>query len=387
MGHRYRMGTRGRNAARALALIALCLFCLPAISASVDENRFQAYIEHHANGWIDWQNGLIYGIGRGYLSKNRNNRPLSQGVGGVLASGNIIKLAAGLYLDDTRTLKSLGNGKVTINLQAFIRDKQYQSTYVENNGDPYFEVIKVASMKGISGLTAKLLDHFSQDPAWRDLPVRTPEPRADLGDEGQPWLLLDARGLTDDRQVQPALLPKVRNEAGEVIYDVKGVEQAALINRGMISYVTTDAPVEELRNDAALTEGILHRAGLLFEVGTARAGTIEKSLSQIPVPGQPPRAAVGEAPAPRPERHRRGRYIVADVKDVQGLAKTNLVISNADAMELQAENANSQILKKCRVVVLVSSPIGGIEGGLNQRLATLAPKRGPGFSFPGDRSK
>ncbi len=375
MGHRHRLKTRGRRAARIVALIVLGLLCLPAISASVDEKRFEPYIERHANGWIDWQNGLIYGIGRGYLSKNRNNRPLSQGVGGVLASGSIIKLAAGLHLDDARTLESLGDGKVTINLKASIRDKQYQSTYVENDGDPYYEIVKVASMKGISGLTARLLDHFAQDPVWRDLPVRNLEPRADLEDEGQPWLLLDARGLTDNRQLQPALFPKIRSEAGEEIYDVKGVEEAALINRGMMSYVTTEAPAEELRNDAHLVDDLLVRAGLLLGGETAHAATIERSLSQIPMPGQAPAPAAGEEPAPRPERRHRGRYIVADVKDIQGLAKTNLVVSTADAMELQAEDANSQILKKCRVVVLVSSPIGGIEGGLPVRLAEFAPAR------------
>jgi hypothetical protein len=375
MGHRHSWITRGRRAARIVTLIALGLLCLPAISASVDENRFEPYIERHANGWIDWQNGLIYGIGRGYLSKNRNNRPLSQGVGGVLASGNIIKLAAGLHLDDTRTLESLGDGKVTVNLQAFIRDKQFKSTYVENDGDPYYEIIKVATMKGISGLTARLLDHFSQDPVWKDLPVRNLEPRSDLEDEGQPWLLLDARGLTNNTQIQPALFPKVRSEAGEEVYDVKGVEQAALINRGMMSYVTTTASAEELRNDAHLVDEILVRAGLLIGVEAAHANTIERSLSQIPMPGQAPPPAAGAEPPPRSERSRRGRYIVADVKDVQGLAKTNLVISNADAMELQAEDANSQILKKCRVVVLASSPIGGIEGGLPRRLAQLDPGR------------
>jgi hypothetical protein len=376
---RYDMGAshriKGRRAARIVALIVLALLCLPAISASVDENRFEAYIERHANGWIDWRNGLIYGIGRGYLGKNRNNRPLAQGVGGVLASGNIVKLAAGLHLDDARTLEALGDGKVTINLTAFIRDKQYQSTYLENDGDPYYEIIKVASMKGISGLTAKVLDHLARDPAWRDLPVPNPEPSADLADEGQPWLLLDARGLTDNRQVQPALFPKIRSEAGEEIYTVKSVEEAALINRGMMSYVTTSASAEELRRDARLVDEILSRAGLLLGSGEARAATIEKSLSRIPAPGQPPAPIAGDDPAPRPERRQRGRYVVAEVKDVQGLAKTNLVIGTADAMELQAEDGNSRILKKCRVVVLLSSPIGGIEGALPGRLAHLESSR------------
>jgi len=359
----------GRRPARLVALIALCLLCLPAISASVDEGRFAAYIEQHANGWIDWQHGLIYGVGRGYLNKNGNNRPLSQGVGGVLASGNIVKLAAGLHLDDVHTLESLGRGKVTINLKAFIRDKQFKSTYVENGDDPYFEIVKVADMKGITGLTAKLLDHFNKEQDWQDLPVRNLEPRADLGDEGEPWLLIDARRLGNNARPQPALFPKIKSESGAEVYDVKQVEEAALINRGMMSYVTTTATTEELRSDSRLVDRLLASAGLLVGVGEAQAKTELRSLG-IPVVAAP--AAAPEAP--RPERQKRGRYIVKNAKDVQGLAKTNLILSAEDAMELQAEDANSQILKKCRVVVVVSSPIGGIEGALpGGQLALLAP--------------
>lgn len=363
----------GRKPARIIALIALCLLCLPGLSASVDESRFAAYIEKHAAGWIDWQNGLIYGVGRGYLTKNGNNRPLSQGVGGVLASGNIVKLAAGLHLDDTRTLESLGRGKVTINLKAFIRDKQVKSTFVENGDDPYYEIVKVADMKGITGLTAKLLDHFNKEQDWQDLPVRNLEPRADLGDEGEPWLLIDARGLASNDRPQPALFPKIKSEAGQEVYDVKQVEEAALINRGMMGYVTSSATAEELRADYRLVDQLLASAGLIVGVGEAQAKTELRSLG-IPV--------VGGAPAGEPEtsrsggRQKRGRYIVKSAKDVQGLAKTNLVISAEDALELQAEDANSQILKKCRVVVVVSSPIGGIEGALpGDQLALLTPAR------------
>jgi hypothetical protein len=359
-----------RRSARIGALIALCLLCLPAISASVDETRFAAYIEQHANGWIDWQNGLIYGIGRGYVKKHDGNRPLSKGAGGVLASGNIVKLAAGLHLDDTRTLESLGRGKVTINLTAFIRDKQFKSTYVENGDDPYYEVVKVADMKGITGLTAKLLDHFSKDQEWQDLPVRNLEPRADLGDDDEPWLLIDARALGSNKRPQPALFPKIKSETGAEVYDVKQVEAAALINRGMMSYVTTTASAEELRSDARLVDRLLASAGLIVGVNEAQAKTELRSLG-IPVTVAP---AAEEPGAPRAERQKRGRYIVKNAKDVQGLAKTNLVLSAEDAMELQAEDANSQILKKCRVVVVVSSPIGGIEGALSgNRLALLAP--------------
>lgn len=347
--------------ARILALVLLCLFCLPGISASVDQISFDSFIERHANGWIDWDKGLIYGIGRGYLSKNNNNRPLSRGVGGVLASGSIVKLASGIHLDDARTLEALGSKSVTIKLEAFLKDKPYKSTFVDDGKDPYYEEIKVASMKGVSGLTAKLLDHLAAVPSWQDFPVRALEPQAELADDDQPWLVLDARGLANNDQVQPAMFPKITSETGEIIYELSAVEEAALLNRGMMRYVVSAEPATTLHSDKQGIEGLLARSRILFGVDEARAGTIEKSLA---VPGFPVRQ--------KNKRKKRERYIVKDVKAVQGLAKTNLVVSAEDAANLKEEDAASKILQRCRVLVIVASPIGGIEGTLPTRLAMNA---------------
>lgn len=352
-----------RRLVKVLALVLFCMFCLPGISASVDEISFESFIEKHGNGWIDWDKGLIYGIGRGYLSKNRNNRPLSQGVAGVLASGSIVKLAAGIHLDDARTLETLGSNRVTIHLEAFLKDKQHKSTFVDDGNDPYYEVIHVASMKGVSGLTAKLLDHFStEDSSWRDFPVRPLKPRAELDDNDLPWLVLDARGLANNEQVQPAMFPKITSETGEIIYELQKVEEAALLNRGMMRYVVSDEPLTALRSDYGTMDRLLAKAGFIFGIDMARAGTAERSL-QVPV------FAAKSAAAKNTKRKKRGRYIVTDAKAVQGLAKTNLVVSAQDAINLKAEDASSKILQKCRVLVIVSSPIGGIEGTLPTRLA------------------
>ncbi|MFO7606829.1 MAG: hypothetical protein R6W72_11070 [Desulfurivibrionaceae bacterium] len=349
---------------RVLALVLFCILCLPAISASVDQKRFDSFIEKHANGWIDWDKGLIYGIGRGYLAKNRNNRPLSQGVAGVLASGNIVKLASGIHLDDARTLESLGSDRVTIKLETFLRDKEYQSEFVDDGSDPYYEVIKVAKMKGLSGLTAKLLKHLDNEPSWRDFPVQTLKPRAELDDHDQPWLVLDARDLTNNDRVEPAMFPKIVGENGETVYELSRVEEAALVNRGMMRYVVSNKSAAELRADHRLLDRLLAKAAPVWGgVGEARAETVEKTLN-IPVAPAP-------ATPPRQRRQKREQYIVKSVTGVQGLARTNLVISSRDAMALKAEDAASRILRKCRVLVIVSSPIGGIEGALPNRLAAL----------------
>ncbi len=324
----------------------LCGLLLPAVSGSVDKERFEPYIEKHANGWIDWKNGKIYGIGRGYLYKNASSRPRAQAAASVVASGNILKLAAGLHLDDKNTLKALGKGRVVVHLKAFMRDSTYKSVFVDNVKKPYYEVTKVAQIKGIQGLTAKLLTHLKSTKIWKDFPIKPLISKLD--DEDQPWLVVDARDLDTDKKVEPALFPKIKSETGETVYELKEIEEAALINRGMMQYVVSSESKDELRSDRGSIERILARAGFLLPVQEAHATNSRK-------------------------RKKRGRFIVADAQQVEGLAKTNLVISEQDAQKLKAEDRASQILKKCRVIVIVSSPIGGIEGKVPRYLAS-APR-------------
>lgn len=354
-----------RFSPQALILSFIFLLCLPGVSAGFDESLLEPHIERHANGWIDWKNGAIYGIGRAYLNKNRNNRPLTKGTAGVVASGNIVRLAAGLHLDDTATLEKLGAaGKVSINLQAFVRDREFTSIFVENNGDPYYEVTKVAEMKGLSGLTARLLDHLAKDPVWRELPIKTPEARAESTENEGPWLLVDARELPGGVQVQPALFPKIVSQDGKVVYSLRETEEQALVSRGMISYVSTVAHGRTLRADHSGKLGdLLSLLPLALGPGTVHADTITRPIPGIPLPAAPN--------GPKPERKQRGKYLVVDAQDVDGLSKTNLVVSAEDAKTLKAEDASSRILKKCRVIVIASSPIGGIEGSLETLLAGI----------------
>jgi hypothetical protein len=119
--------------------------------------------------------------------------------------------------------------------------------------------------------------------------------------------------------------------------------------------VVSDEPLATLRADPRAIDRLLAKAGIIFGVGEARAATVERSLA---VPFSPPK-----------RRKKRERYIVTDVTAIQGLARTNLVVSAQDAMNLKAEDVSSKILQKCRVLVIVSSPIGGIEGTLPTQLA------------------
>jgi hypothetical protein len=330
--------------AKMSCLLVVFLLIFPATSSSIGGQNFSPYIEKFSNGWIDWDNGLIYGIGKGYLRKNKNIKSRARGAANLIAFGSILKLAAGINLDDKNVLKSLGKKETTIKLKAFVKAKLHSSKFVDDSAEPYFEVVKVASIKGIQGLSSKVLRYLNSTP-WRKLPIKTNGGRLD--DDEEPWLILDARELGFQDQIDPALFPKIVSSSGETIYSLEKVNDNAVIQRGMARYVVTDTPFYKFQSSSTFSEALLNKIAAIISVGDAVAQDNTR-------------------------RKRRGRYIVKKVDSVQGLAKTNLVISQVDANKLKNEDMSSQILKKCRVIVVVSSPIGGIEGRLNNYYRQIA---------------
>jgi hypothetical protein len=126
------------------------------------------------------------------------------------------------------------------------------------------------------------------------------------------------------------------------VYDLNTVEESSLVKNGLVRYVVSDKSKEEM----SVLPG---RRALI---------SLEDLFS--------PREARADE---RRKRKKRGKYIIKNVHQAQGLMKTNLVISEEDARDIRKEDASSQILKKCRVMVIVSSSIGGIEGSLLKHFA------------------
>lgn len=325
-------------------VMILMIILVPARSDSISQNNFTAYIESFAQGSIDWDKGLIYGVGRGYLDKNVTKiRALRAAQ--VIASGNIVKLAAGLRLDDRRTMESLGKDKVTIKLKAFLKIQKETKKIIADPKRPYYEVTQVASMKGLEGLTSKLISHLKSEPVdWIPPPLPSGS-TPDLDDEDEPWLVLDARKIAKTDPVKPAIFPKIVTGVGETIYSLPQVNEAALVERGMASYVTSDQTIKQMQSNKGPGPRILADLKDFLYPTQAYAETNKKN------------------------RRKRQKFIITEVKEAEGLLNTNLVISANDAIQLKSEDVSSQILKNCRVIVVVSSPISGIEGKLIQYFA------------------
>lgn len=319
-----------------LSLTILTILLLSTQPVFAQNNTlFTPHIERYSQGWIDWDKGLIYGTGRAYITSNRGSRIKAMTAAQLVAAANIVKLASGIQLDDRRTLKKLGNGTFILKLKAFLRYREHQRNFVKNVQQPYAEVTLVTPMHGVEGLTAHLLRELKKQPLqWQKHPL--PDPVARHANPDDPWLVIDTRQLPRTAAVQPSLFPKVSSASGQTIYDLNRVYKSAQTKRGLARYVHSNASVEQIMLAFDPAEQTRWPAWVqwLNPVKTAWA---------------------------RP-RSRRPRYIVTSAQQVRGMARTNLVISSSDVMRLRQEDAASQILKDCRVIIITSAPIGGIEG-------------------------
>ncbi|MDP2863411.1 MAG: hypothetical protein Q8N95_11525 [Desulfobacterales bacterium] len=121
---------------KTIACIILFILFLPAFSPSIEDDRFSPFIETYPNGRIDWNSGIMYGMGRGYLHLNNNSENIAIRAAQVIAAGNILKVAAGVRLDDWRTLETLGKDRVVIELKALVRYKVHKTEFIKNNLSP-----------------------------------------------------------------------------------------------------------------------------------------------------------------------------------------------------------------------------------------------------------
>ncbi|MBW2303233.1 MAG: hypothetical protein JRF57_05910 [Deltaproteobacteria bacterium] len=294
--------------------------------------KTRPFIEAFPNGKTDWDAGYFYGTGKGYLKPNGDSKARAIKAAEAGALGAILQVAARIRVDDHRTLERLQKEGVILQIRGLIHYEPVERTFIRKE-NPYYQVTYRAPLRGVEGLATKLLPRLRSGFA-PPRPGQGPF-MEDLKEDG-PWLVLDARGLPREAGIQPALFPRILTEEGETVSDMETVDQEALTRRGMARYVVSEEPLRDSRGSIG---------GALF------------SLLQH-ILGPDPAFAQGTH-----KRKKRGRYIIKRVKGAEGLLRTNLVISERDAKDLRAEDAASGILKQCRVIVVVSGSIGGIEGG------------------------
>jgi hypothetical protein len=305
-----------------LFLAAVLVLLLTVPNSAAGENRFVPLVESYAGGWIDWAEGAIYGVGRGALDLHGGSRPMARRAAKINALQSILKIAAGIQVDDANTLRDLSAGSRAIELEALIRFTVRREGWATHTARPYYKTVLRAPMTGIEGLTARIVQALDDRRRNWD---RAPEP---LPDENAPWLVLDARGAGRALSVSPALFPRIVTERGKTLYDLSHAEEDALVRRGMARYVTPVGDTDPRRFGNFPPARQTGRLMPVSEVGAAPVGSWNMP----------------------------GRVVAVEVVAVRGTANTILVVGERDAARLLSEDAVSGVLRRCRVIILVDRP-------------------------------
>lgn len=269
------------------------------------------YIEVYDVGAINWSEGMLTATGVGLMPRDEPNRARAylkaRGYARLDALANLLMLIDRVQIDAQYVGAdyTAQNEEIRASVTGFIRGAQVldeRKIFIE--GQEAVQVTVGTAMYGQRGLSRLLLKPSLAPPA---APVPSP-PHIELTAPNVPavgsptvegnytGLIIDARGL----KVQPAMAPRILRADGTVLYGAGKIDPDQLIEKGMASYYRD---MSAARADA-------------------RAGSNPLIIRPIGV-------------------YRRA------------VASTDVVISDADAAKLLAEDARTNFLKEMKVVFVV----------------------------------
>jgi len=153
-------------------------------------------------------------------------------------------------------------------------------------------------------------------------------------------IIIDAR----ETGLAPALLPRIVDESGTVVSSPETVDPNALRDRGMAAYAKEPGSVSLFRERVGDHPIWVRASFALNPAGPTQAAP--KAVA--PVDPLAPRRG------PRPYRLK--------AASAAGALKADVVLSKAEADKLESVPGGRNLLKDCRVLVIVESPVGGVEG-------------------------
>jgi hypothetical protein len=249
------------------------------------------YIAISNTGSVDWSNGIIEAVGVGGRPPNPVNeaqaRALAERSADISARNNLLELVRGIRIDSkTRVSDHIGTGEISReDLEAMLRKAQVVDLSYHQDDE-----VKVTVTIKLNGALADLILPKSILPITAVEQHRAPG----LKEASFTGLILDCRGFS----LQPAMVPRVVDEEGEVVYGPAFVSRDYAAERGVVCYM--------------------------------------RGLAS---------AQIRPRVAPRP-------LVVRGIKTLKD-RPSDIMISNADADKIRGVASNLSFLHQCKVVIVV----------------------------------
>jgi hypothetical protein len=294
-------------------------------------DAMNSFVQKYPQGEVNWGEGFVIAHGKGEITDTApNGEDKATRAAEVDAKAHLLEIIKDIPLDDRN--KTGQEPRMSFVLEGFVRGSE---VVAKSKTGTTIHVTVQAPIRGAKGLTLAVLGYYTPPPPPPpppkvQPPVQPPkEPPKVAGADPKKAPLADARAFTgiviDARKVQAnaSLFPKIQNEKKEEVYAVGQVNKDDLKKRGMASYavVSRDAVISKLFPNA-----------LVIPVSYQAQTAISK----------------------KPRRQGENPLILTSVAG-DGTLQTNLVLSEEDMAKLQQIAAETNVLKECRVVIVLSA--------------------------------
>ena len=284
------------------------------------------FVQKYPQGEINWGDGFVIAYGKAeIIDSGPNGENQASRAAELDAKAHLLEIIKDIPLDD-RT-KTGQEQRISFTLEGFVQGSEVAA---KSKTGTTIHVTVQAPIRGVKGLTMAILGFYTPPPPPpppAPRPEEKPEEKAKVAEQKKP--LLDPRSFTgvviDARKVQAnaSLFPKLQDEKKQEVYTVGRVNKADLQKRGMASYavVSRDATISKLFPRARVVQ-------VRYQGQTATANAVRRQ---------------GEKP------------LTVTAVGADGSLQTNLVLSEEDAARIRQLEEETNVLKECRVVIVLSA--------------------------------
>ena len=310
------------------------------------------YREKLPDGTVDWYDGVIQANGSAPVLAGQPPAKAKLDAGRVAlmkAQAAALRIAMRVPVDSERRLESYEALKVKV--RGVVSGGRVISE--EQKGKEVFVTLEVP-LSGVKGLQAEVLPvYFPEEEKAQAPPPKKPAADGQKGQVGaqdkEPAAAAPAVEAPVSSVVleasqagaKPAIFPRIIDTEGNEVYSVKTVGRLNASQRPMARYTGKSV-------------------GPAHGWGTGLDGDYSLPLGMLTV-GAP----VWLAQAQQPARKRGGGdALVIRAESAKGSLKADIVVTKEDARRLREAEEKSKVLSESKVVVVLRSDVGGVEGRL-----------------------
>jgi hypothetical protein len=318
-------------------------------------------------GTINWEEGFLTATGTGKYPKGKSGeqaRLMAREAGKQEAYAHALEMVAAMRVNaESRARDLLKDETIAVRVKGLIqgarvveeKDLQEKASY---------EVTLRVPLVGMKGINVVLLEASATIPP-STLPKEALEET--IPEDAETGLVIDARGTGS----KPAIVPEIVTEDGEVIYNPKDSDPAALAAMGAAAYAVGEKPADQSGEDETMDEGASIPDGITFV--SAYGGSNGEEFTVAKAKGKAGKKRI----AHRKRRLRQGkRPLNIKAASSSGSLKSTVVVSKADGEAIKGANQRGRFLKACKVVIVTDSMIGGFGGASVLLAARLGAARG-----------